>query len=310
MASIIRNGISWILALGLLGMAPNLGAQSLGAPTTLEFGEVIVDPGGGSLTMDPSTGAVTPMAGVYLTSGLATSVSSITTTDKGGRTATVYTTVSAFSLSGTGGSFSTSTSPFSTNYPNDTFTFPGAQSQTTTVTVQLGGTLSIPGGMAAGDYTGYLPIYIRDDKGQNSNTVGVPVHIRILAPIALNHTQDLDLGTVIPGPTAGSLTLNAATGAESVTGGVLYAPSTGQVAQFSATGAPSHAFTITFGASSITLTGASGSMPFSLTSNLGGSSTFSAGGVATLNVGGTLSVGANQPEGDYIGTFTVTVAYP
>ena len=310
MASILRKSFMWILALGLAGLAPSLRAQSLGAPTTLEFGEVVAGAANGSLTLDPSSGAITSAVGVYPTSTLATVSSSITATDKGGRTATVYTTAASFTLTGTGGSFSTSTGPFSTNQINDAFTFPGSQSQTTTFSFKVGGTISIPAGQAAGDYNGSLPIFISDDRGNNSNTVTIPVHIRIIAPIALSKNQDLDLGVVIPGATAGTVTLNAGTGAEGITGGVLYAPATGQVAQFAVTGAPSHPFSIAFGASPITLSGPSGTMSFALTSSLGASSSFDGAGTATLNVGGTLNVAANQAEGDYIGTVAVTVAYP
>ena len=310
MAFITRKGWTWLLALALASAGSGLSAQSLGSPTTLEYGEVIVGSTGGSLTLDPSTGAITSAVGVYTTSALATSASSVVATDKGGRVANVYTTVSSFTLSGTGGSFSTSTAPFSTNYPGDQFTFPGTQSQTTTLTFYVGGTLSIPAGQAGGDYTGSLPIFIQDNRGNNSGTVNVPIHIRIIASVAVSKTQDLDMGTVIPGSTAGSVTLNPTSGAQGITGGILYAATTGQPALFSVTGAPSHAFTITFGASPITLTAASGTMSLSLSSSLSSPATFNGAGTATLGVGGTLSVGANQAEGNYVGTLTVTVAYP
>src|SRR6185437_14912350 len=168
----------------------------------------------------------------------------------------------------------------------------------------------IPAGQAPGDYTGSLPVYIRDDRGNNSGTVGIPVHLRIIASIAVSKTQDLDMGTVIPGSTAGSVTLNPTSGAQGVTGGILYAATSGQPALFSVTGAPSHAFTITFGASPITLTGTAGTMSLALSSSLSSPATFNGAGTATLGVGGTLAVGANQAEGNYVGTLTVTVAYP
>ena len=292
-----------------MGMGLRLGAQTLGTPTTLEFGEVVVDPSGGSLTIDPATGALTSAVGVYSTGTLATASSAILATDRAGRTATVYTTVGSFTMTSTSGSFSVSPGPFSTEYPGDTFTFP-AGTGNTTLTFHVGGTLSIPSGQPAGDYNGALPILIQDNKGANSSAVNIPIHIRLIAPIALSKNQDLDMGTVIPGGSAGTVTLNAGTGTQGVTGGVLYAATTGQPAQFAVTGAPSHSFSITLGAPSITLTGPSGSMNLSLTSSLGGSSTFSGAGTATLNLGGTLNVGANQAEGDYLGTISVTVAYP
>ncbi len=302
---------SWVLGAALVALSPALSAQSLGTPTTLEFGEVVVDPSGGSLTLDPATGAIIAASGVYPDSTLATAASAIVATDKGGRTATVYTTASSVSLSnGAGGSFSTSTGPFRTEYTNDQFTFPGTNKQTTTVTFHVGGGLTIPANQVGGDYNGTLPIFIKDTIGNNSGVVSVPVHIRLITPIALTSSQDLDMGLVIPGASSGQVVLNPATGAQSTTGGVLYAASSGFPALFSVTGMPNHAFTIAFGSPSITLTGPSGTMSLALNGSPSGSSTLSAAGTAALNVGGTLSVAANQAEGTYAGTLLVTVAYP
>lgn len=298
-----------VLGALLLVLAPTLSAQTLGAPSALEFGEVVVDPSGGSLTLDPATGAITAASGVYTSSALTTSSSAIPASDRAGRTASVFTTVSSFTLSGSGGSFSVSPGPFRTEYPGDIFVFPGT-SGTSSVTFHVGGTLVIPSGQAPGDYNGALPIYIQDDKGNNTNTVNIPVHIRLIAPIALSKVQDLDMGIVIPGVSAGSVMLDAATGAQGITGGVVYASPSGQAAQFAATGQPSHPFTISLSGSPITLTGPGGTMSLTLSASPSGSSIFSGVGTAALNVGGTLSVNANQPDGDYTGTFTLTVAYP
>lgn len=310
MSSIIRKCTPWILALTFAALAPGLRAQSLGTPTTLEFGEVVVDPGGGSLTTDPTTGAITGQVGVYPTSTLATASSATLATGRGGRTASIFTTLTGnITMTSAGGAtFGVDPGPINSEFANNQFTFP-AGAGNTTKTFHLAGTITIPAGQASGDYNGVLPIFIQVN-GANSNTVNVPIHIRIIAPIALTKNQDLDLGVVIPGATAGTVTLNAGTGAEAATGGVLYTPGSGQVAQFAVTGAPSHPFSIAFGASPITLTGPAGTMSFSLSSSLGAASTFSAAGTATLNVGGTLNVAANQAEGDYSGILTVTVAYP
>lgn len=310
MSSIIRKCTPWILAMAFTALAPGLRAQSLGTPTILEFGEVVVDPGGGSLTTDPTTGGITSQVGVYPTSTLATASSATLATGRSGRTASIFTTLTGnITMTSAGGAtFGVDPGPINSEFANNQFTFP-AGGGNTTKTFHLAGTITIPAGQASGDYNGVLPIFIQVN-GANSNTVNVPVHIRIIAPIALSKTQDLDLGVVIPGATAGTVTLNAGTGAEAATGGVLYTPASGQVAQFAVNGAPSHPFSIAFGASPITLTGPAGTMSFSLSSSLGAASTFSAAGTATLNVGGTLTVAANQAEGDYTGTLTVTVAYP
>lgn len=309
MAHPLRTTWNCLLALVLAGVGASLGAQSLGAPTTLDFGEVVVDPGGGNLTIDTS-GAITSSAGIYTTSSLTRSASATLATDRAKRTASIYTTLTGnVTMSSTGGTFSLDPGPINSEYANNQFTFPGNKGNTS-LTFHLAGTITIPAGQVAGDYNGVLPIYIQDNAGSNSNTVDVPIHIRIIGPIAMSKNQDLDMGVVIPGATSGTVTLNPSTGAQGTTGGVVYAASTGQPAQFAVTGAPSHNFSITLGASTIALTGPSGSMNLSLTSSLGSLSTFSGAGTATLNLGGTLSVAANQAEGDYTGTLTVTVAYP
>lgn len=315
MAHPLRTTWNCLLALALAGAGIGLGAQSLGAPTTLDFGEVVVDPSGGTMTLDTS-GAITSSAGIYTTSTLTRSASAILATGRNGRTASIYTTLTGnVTMSSAGGTFPLDPGPINSEFANNQFTFPtGSGTSSTNRTFHLAGTITIPAGQVAGDYNGVLPIYITvsgtGTGSGNSNTVNVPIHIRIIAPIALSKNQDLDMGVVIPGATLGTVTLNPSTGAQGTTGGVVYAATTGQPAQFAVTGAPSHSFSIALGAATITLTGPSGSMNLSLTSSLGALSTFSGTGTATLNLGGTLNVAANQTEGDYTGTLTVTVAYP
>lgn len=307
----LRKSWNCLLALVLAGVGANLVAQSLGAPTTLDFGEVVVDPSGGSFTIDTS-GAVIASSGVYPTSNLTRSASSTVANYTGQRSTTIYWYLFTIPMSGPGAPFSIDSTLIKSEFPGDDFTFPGKKNNPSSVTFHLAGTITIPAGETAGDYTGTLPIFIQDDNNAalKSGIVNVPIHIRIIAPIALSKVQDLDMGTVIPGATAGSVTLNATTGAQGITGGVVYASPSGQPAQFAATGQPSHPFTISLNSSPITLTGPGGTMSLALLASPSASSTFSGGGTAALNVGGTLSVGANQADGDYTGTFSLTVAYP
>jgi hypothetical protein len=59
-----------------------------------------------------------------------------------------------------------------------------------------------------------------------------------------------------------------------------------------------------------TLTGPSGALLVSsLTSMPGPAGQLGAAGTQQLSLGGTLNVAANQPDGDYSGTFSVTVTY-
>lgn len=139
----------------------------------------------------------------------------------------------------------------------------------------------------------------------------------IVRPNSLVKVDDLDFGTIASGPTAGTVTVNAVTGARSTTGGATAVGAVSQRATFQGTGG---ILLITVsGDTSVTLTRAGGGG--TMTASLVRAATTSGGGVALLGgtllpsgvqtyyVGGTLNVGANQAPGDYSGTFQLTVNY-
>lgn len=139
----------------------------------------------------------------------------------------------------------------------------------------------------------------------------------IVRPNTLVKVEDLDFGTIASGPTAGTVSVNAVTGARSTTGGATAIGTLSQRATFQGTGG---ILLITVsGDTSVTLTRAGGGG--TMTASLVRAATTSGGGIALLGgtllpsgvqtyyVGGTLNVGANQPAGDYSGTFQLTVNY-
>ena len=142
----------------------------------------------------------------------------------------------------------------------------------------------------------------------------------VVRPNTLIKTDDLDFGTIVSGAAGGTVTVNPATNSRSSAGGVTLAGSGAQRAVFQGTGG---LLLITVsGSNSATLTRAGGGAPAmtatltrAMTTSgggiilLGSSATLLPSGVQTYYVGGTLSVPANQPEGDYSGTFTLTVNY-
>lgn len=146
----------------------------------------------------------------------------------------------------------------------------------------------------------------------------VTVNAAIVRPNTLIKTDDLDFGTLISGPTGGTITVNALTGARTTSGGVTPVGGGFQRAVFQGTGG---IFLITVsGSTSVTLSRAGGGAA-PMTASLVRAATTSGGGIALLGstllpsgvqtyyIGGTLTVPANQPEGDYSGTFTLTVNY-
>jgi len=146
----------------------------------------------------------------------------------------------------------------------------------------------------------------------------VTANAAIVRPNTLIKTDDLDFGTLVSGSTGGTVSINAVTGARTTTGGVTPVGAGTQRAVFQGTGG---ILLITVsGSTSVTLARAGGGAT-PMTASLVRAASTSGGGIALLGgtllpsgvqtyyIGGTLTVPANQPEGDYSGTFTLTVNY-
>lgn len=142
----------------------------------------------------------------------------------------------------------------------------------------------------------------------------------VVRPNTLIKTEDLDFGTVASGATSGSVTINPVNNARSTAGGVTTVGTAGHRAIFQGTGGL--LLIVVTGSNSVTLARSGGGAP-SMTASLTRATTTSGGGVTLLGpsttllpsgiqtyyVGGTLTIPANQPEGEYSGTFTLTVNY-
>jgi hypothetical protein len=131
----------------------------------------------------------------------------------------------------------------------------------------------------------------------------------ILIPLKITKVSDLDFGTVIESSTSGTVVIPADGSARTVTGGVIpVASAAGNRAQFAGAGTPNEQVDI-FLAPPPTIKDAAGdTLPISLsleTSNV----TIDSSHAFFVGVGGTVSVAANQPDGDYTGTFTVLAQY-
>ena len=134
----------------------------------------------------------------------------------------------------------------------------------------------------------------------------------VLNPLSVVSTTDLDFGTLIPGTTAGTVTINPTTSARTVAGGTIAAGGAPSAATFQTVGFINRIYLIGAPPASVTLTnGTGGSM---VMNNL----TFdgpllrifpSNAGVATVKLGGRLNVGANQASGNYTGTYSVIIVY-
>ena len=140
----------------------------------------------------------------------------------------------------------------------------------------------------------------------------------IVRPNTLIKTDDLDFGSLVSGAAGGTVTINPVTNARTSGGGVTLVGTSAQRAVFQGTGGILLIFVS--GSTSVTLARAGGGAP-SMTASLVRAASTGGGGIVLLNatllpsglqtyyIGGTLTVPANQPAGDYSGTFTLTVNY-
>lgn len=144
----------------------------------------------------------------------------------------------------------------------------------------------------------------------NTSSANANAAAKIIQPISISKTTDLNFASVVPSGSTGTVVVTAA-GGRSATGGATLGSSTGLTqAVFSVTGEPSATYTITLPSSISISDGASHSMTVdTFTSDVASPATFPGAGSQALNVGATLNVGISQVAGSYTGTFSVTVTY-
>lgn len=145
-------------------------------------------------------------------------------------------------------------------------------------------------------------------------TASEPAEARgtVLLPLTLTEDANLDFGTVLASAAAGTVSINADTGARSVTLGVTgVAINPGHRALFTGYGTPNTQVNLSITYPAFLVSGANVVGVTSLNFDSGGTTrTLNAAGTFQVGVGGDFSIAANQPNGLYTGTFTVTAQYP
>jgi hypothetical protein len=131
----------------------------------------------------------------------------------------------------------------------------------------------------------------------------------ILIPLKITKVNDLDFGTVITSASSGTVSVAADGSGQSVTGGVTaLASAPGLAAQFAGAGTPNQQVDLFLAPPATIKDGLGNSMPISM--NLENTSVIIDSTRAFfVGVGGTVTVGANQPDGLYTGTFTILAQY-
>ncbi len=129
----------------------------------------------------------------------------------------------------------------------------------------------------------------------------------VLQQITATNTADLDFGTIVPGTSASTvqvLSNNVRTcGAGLTCSGTVSAPAwlvtTSPLRQLYWNGTPT-----------VTVTNGTGDAMTVNLLNLNSVHNMPASGSDTIRIGAILNIGANQPDGDYVGVFTVDFSYP
>lgn len=136
----------------------------------------------------------------------------------------------------------------------------------------------------------------------------------ILIPLTITKIDDLDFGSIIAPPAAGSVTLDATTSNRTFTGGAVGVSSAaGHRALFGGAGTPNQqVFVSVFPPSQLTDSNGDTIPVTALTLDNGGNPVRTVDATTHtfyVGVGGVLSLAANQPDGDYSATFQLFANY-
>jgi hypothetical protein len=311
---------SWTLALlaGVGAFAFN-GTPSFTPATNLNAGSVIPGAASGSLVLTAAsggTGTRTVTGGTILGGSPIVTLGSFTLSGKPGDAFTVTASgIPGLVLSGPSGRHITVTSlNFATPFSGGAGSFPPGGTQTTTTpTIYLGATLAVGTGssLVTGSYIGNLTLTVHDTVNGRSATGSLALTVAVdPTPITLVNLTTLNFGDVFANATGGSVVVTPA-GVRTATGGLILG-SIGPVgaATFTVGGANSSTYAITL-PSSTTLASADGSTMVvnAFTSAPASTGLLNSTGTQLLSVGATMTVNPNQEDGNYYGTFPITVSY-
>ena len=179
-------------------------------------------------------------------------------------------------------------------------------------TMTIYGDLSVSSPQTSGLYIS--PAFIVDlTQGGTATPVNGTASATAFTPLSITETISMDFGTLAGGPIAGSVILDTA-GGRSATGDVqLLAAAPGSAAAFQVSGEPNQAYSLAFGNGTLAIGSGQTIGVSAFTDNSLG--TIPGSGTETFQVGATLSIGSNQPAGNYSTAngggvpYTITINY-
>lgn len=146
-------------------------------------------------------------------------------------------------------------------------------------------------------------------QAQSANSASTTAKAKILKPMTVEKTTDLNFGTVIVNG-AGSVSVPAdAAGVAACGTNLTCQTGTSSSGRFTVSGTKNEDFLVTM-PTTVSMTGPGTAIAVALVNNAtANKAKLSNSGSYTLNVGGSFSVPADQVGGDYTGTYTVAVSY-
>jgi len=152
-------------------------------------------------------------------------------------------------------------------------------------------------------------------KAQSGASASISANAKatVISVISITKNSDLNFGSFAPSATDGTVSVEL-DGTRSFTGGITHLNKVGAYrAVFTVNGTPNASYYVklpTEDGNTIPLTGPQGADPLIITSLVhNANGLLGEDGEEEFSVGGILSVKANQPAGEYTGTFDVIVAY-
>lgn len=153
-------------------------------------------------------------------------------------------------------------------------------------------------------------LFITASPAHAANSAKANGKVLLLVPLTLTKVDDLHFGTIVESAVAGTVTINAATGARTHSGGVTeVASDPGQRALFAWAGTPSQLVTFDIAYPATLDDGAGHSVQIALLYLQSSAAIADSKGIVQVGVGGAILISANQAQGLYSNTFTVTANY-
>jgi hypothetical protein len=168
-------------------------------------------------------------------------------------------------------------------------------------------------GLPSGAGTSTFYVYIVDQMGRQLAGDADTGQVTAFRALSITKTADLNFGRIqLPPSGSSTITLDAATGARTATGGAFLYPTPGPArAAFMVSGEGGQQLSLSLPAS-VTLTGP-GSLEVTLTTSAPPAPSLSGGmgggGTYGLNLGGSFTVTSTTPTGAYSGVVTVSLDY-